>query len=259
MGDQVISLNFLKVTSALMPLRLACSGGQLDECDQKIRAKNPAGTVDVLNDGESEMECPICLDYVDNPRATRCKPVAHIFCKECIEDCFRGESSIDCPSCRSTIKPNELLHVNQIKSAAAHDIKDDTESAVKEEKKAKKNVVIENLFFKSKFERLLQELKRIQETEPQSKSLVFTQFSSTLQWMKQELPKHGFQFRTLSGDMPMKQRAKALRDFQKDPPTTIFLLSMRSGAGEFFCCCCIYSFQYISCISIRFTFCSLLR
>jgi len=48
--------------------------------------------------------------------------------------------------------------------------------------------------------------------------------------MKQELPNHGFQFRTLSGSMPMKARAKALRDFQQDPPTTIFLLSMRAGA-----------------------------
>lgn len=44
------------------------------------------------------------------------------------------------------------------------------------------------------------------------------------------LPTHGFQYRTLSGDMSMQKRAKALRDFQKDPPTTIFLLSMRAGS-----------------------------
>jgi superfamily II DNA or RNA helicase len=30
--------------------------------------------------------------------------------------------------------------------------------------------------------------------------------------------------------MSMVKRTKALRDFQKDPPTTIFLLSMRAGA-----------------------------
>jgi superfamily II DNA or RNA helicase len=63
-----------------------------------------------------------------------------------------------------------------------------------------------------------------------AKSLVFSQFASTLQWLKEELPKHGFQFRTLSGDMPMKKRAKALSDFQNDPPTKVFLLSMRAGA-----------------------------
>jgi superfamily II DNA or RNA helicase len=63
-----------------------------------------------------------------------------------------------------------------------------------------------------------------------AKSLVFSQFASTLEWLKKELPEHGFQFRTLSGDMSMKKRAKALSDFQNDPPTTIFLLSMRAGA-----------------------------
>jgi superfamily II DNA or RNA helicase len=59
---------------------------------------------------------------------------------------------------------------------------------------------------------------------------VFSQFTSTLQWLKEELPKHGFQFRTLSGDMSMTKRTKALSDFQNDPPTTVFLLSMRAGA-----------------------------
>jgi superfamily II DNA or RNA helicase len=63
-----------------------------------------------------------------------------------------------------------------------------------------------------------------------AKSLVFSQFTSTLQWLKEELPNHGFQFRTLSGDMSMTKRTKALADFQNDPPTTIFLLSMRAGA-----------------------------
>lgn len=63
-----------------------------------------------------------------------------------------------------------------------------------------------------------------------AKSLVFSQFASTLKYLQQELPKHGFEYRTLSGDMTMKKRAKALSDFQNDPPTTIFLLSMRAGA-----------------------------
>jgi SNF2 family DNA or RNA helicase len=61
----------------------------------------------------------------------------------------------------------------------------------------------------------------------QAKSLVFSQYSSTLEWLQEELPKRGFQFRTLKGNMSMAARAKALHDFQADPPTTIFLLSMR--------------------------------
>lgn len=60
-----------------------------------------------------------------------------------------------------------------------------------------------------------------------AKCIVFSQFTTTLNWLKKELPRRGFQFRTLSGSMTLKQRAAALRDFQNDPPTTLFLLSMR--------------------------------
>merc|ERR1712107_599873 len=84
--------------------------------------------------------------------------------------------------------------------------------------------------FTSKFRVLLSELESIRDSDSSSKSLVFSQFTSTLKWLQEELPKHGFQYRTLSGDMTMKARSKALSDFQNDPPTTIFLLSMRAGA-----------------------------
>ena len=36
--------------------------------------------------------------------------------------------------------------------------------------------------------------------------------------------------RTITGDMSQTARARALRDFRNDPPTTIFLLSLRAGA-----------------------------
>jgi len=99
-----------------------------------------------------------------------------------------------------------------------------------DDEKKKKKKFTTNFPFKSKFLRLLKELEKIRTEEPGSKCLVFSRFTSTLHCMKQELPKHGFQFRTLSGDMPMSQRAKSLREFQSDPLTTVFLLSLRSGA-----------------------------
>jgi SNF2 family DNA or RNA helicase len=78
----------------------------------------------------------------------------------------------------------------------------------------------------AKFNVLIRELKRARDNDPTSKSLVFSQYNSTLNWLKQEVPKHGFEFQTLSGSMSMEQRAKALHDFQTDPTTTIFLFSM---------------------------------
>jgi SNF2 family DNA or RNA helicase len=90
----------------------------------------------------------------------------------------------------------------------------------------KKEIKYSDFHFTAKFNALIQMLERAKDEDPTSKSLVFSQHSSTLNLLKEELPKHGFQFRTLSGKMSLKQRAKALHDFQVDPPTTIFLLSM---------------------------------
>lgn len=59
---------------------------------------------------------------------------------------------------------------------------------------------------------------------------MFSQFISTLEWLKTRLMEEGFSYRTISGSMPLNQRAKAIAAFQGDPPTTVFLLSMRSGA-----------------------------
>lgn len=93
--------------------------------------------------------------------------------------------------------------------------------------KKRSKVKYSDFCFTGKVKVLIEELKKAKIKDPQSKSLVFSHFISTLDCLKKELPKHGFQFRTLTGRMSMQQRAKALYDFQNDPPTTIFLLSMR--------------------------------
>ena len=234
-----VSRQYLRLTSALLPLRLSCSGGQLEE--GQVTRKNVA--VDDLKGNEYQhdldegTECSICLYPIENPYATTCSPVPHIFCKECIQNVFAGATTKPCPCCRSIIKASTMRDVIPVPDESSKDETMETAEKKAEEeiapKKKKKNKELKDsdILFRSKFEMLLKELTRIRDEEPGSKSLVFSQFTSTLQWMKQELPKHGFQFKTLSGDMPMKKRTEALREFQSDPLTTIFLLSMRAGAA----------------------------
>lgn len=227
-----ITMQYLRLQSALLPLRLACSGGQLEE--GQIRGKGLT-QVEKLQENTLEMnleegtECSICLGVIDQPLATRCTPVSHIFCKECINGVFDGADISPCPVCRTPIRYSELRDVVPIPNRVEEvELNTDEPNPVK----TKKKILDESdVHFRSKFQRLLQELSHIRDNEPGSKSLVFSQFASTLQWMKQELPKHGFQYRTLEGNMSMKKRADALREFQNDPPTTIFLLSMRAGAA----------------------------
>ena len=52
----------------------------------------------------------------------------------------------------------------------------------------------------------------------------------TLNVLKIELENAGLKYRTLTGDMSLSKRKKALDMFQNDPPTTVFLLSIRAGA-----------------------------
>jgi hypothetical protein len=82
----------------------------------------------------------------------------------------------------------------------------------------------------SKLSWLVKKLRDLHKEDASAKVLVFSQFNQTLEWLQSELPKRGFQFRTLRGDMSMAARKKALEEFQNDPPTTVFLLSLRAGA-----------------------------
>ena len=110
-------------------------------------------------------------------------------------------------ACAGGAVPLEADNDNEdSKDADGDDDEGDTES--KKKKKVKKAIVYSDFVFQSKMFKLIEELKTARDRDPSSKSLVFSQFSSSLKYLQQELPKHGFEYRTLTGDMTMAQRAK---------------------------------------------------
>jgi len=82
----------------------------------------------------------------------------------------------------------------------------------------------------SKLQTLLDDLRKTRADDPTAKCLIFTQFNTSIEWLKGELTKEGVDYRTITGSMTMKQRTKSIQLFQNDPPTTVFLLSIRAGA-----------------------------
>ena len=48
----------------------------------------------------------------------------------------------------------------------------------------------------------------MRERDPKAKALVFSQFVSTIDWLKVRLEEQGFGYRTISGSMTLKRRAK---------------------------------------------------
>lgn len=55
---------------------------------------------------------------------------------------------------------------------------------------------------------VLVQLRVMREGEPSAKALVFSQFASTIEWLKVKLQEQGFGYRTISGSMTLKQRSK---------------------------------------------------
>lgn len=77
---------------------------------------------------------------------------------------------------------------------------------------------------------LVKELKAMHAKDASNKALIFTQYNDSLKFIGDALRGSGFAYRTISGSMPQKQRAAAIEAFQRDPPTTVFIISVRSGA-----------------------------
>ncbi|KAK3276746.1 hypothetical protein CYMTET_15204 [Cymbomonas tetramitiformis] len=84
--------------------------------------------------------------------------------------------------------------------------------------------------FDSKISHLIEDLLNLKRKEPESKVLIFSNFASTLDRLKPALQQHGFCHRSIEKSMSVERRKEALRSFQKDPPTTIFLLTHRVGS-----------------------------
>lgn len=141
----------------------------------------------------------------------------HWFCDACIcEHMLTGAANSNkCPMCRGPIKDADLKR--PVEAAAAAGAAATAATAVVFECQTKLHALV----------RLLREMREKDDT---AKALVFSQFSNTLEWLKTKLTEEGFGYQTVSGSMTLKKRAKAIEAFQNAPPTTVFLLSVRSGA-----------------------------
>ena len=111
-----------------------------------------------------------------NPHVTTCKPIRHAFCHECIVSCLNVSSQ--CPVCRAKLKVKDLQcadFIDEDEDSKEADNNEDTasiddgneENADDKKKKKKNDKYIEDIPFKSKFNRLLEELKTIRDNEPE--------------------------------------------------------------------------------------------
>ncbi|KAI3434920.1 hypothetical protein D9Q98_002974 [Chlorella vulgaris] len=198
-----------------------------------------------------EEECPVCMDMLEAPSMTPC---LHWFCRECIMGVLAANPK--CPLCRRCLNAGELRLGITAAEADAEEAAAEAAAAASAAAAAAAAAggageaaagggggggeageqapavppAEAALVSDSKLQALLKELRHMRRANPQAKALIFSQYVSTIEWLKTALTAAGFGYRFISGSMPLKQRAKAINAFQQDPPTTVFLLSMRAGA-----------------------------
>ncbi|KAJ5178997.1 DNA repair protein rad5 [Penicillium capsulatum] len=206
---------------------------------------------------ESSGECPICCeDEMIDPAVTACW---HSACKKCLEDFIRHQVNKGvqprCFSCRADIDAKNIFEVvrhplgqvTPLEDAIASDTPPSSSQAAPRISLRRINPLSPSAHTSAKIHALINHLSRV---PTNTKSVVFSQFTSFLDLIGPQLSKLGISFLRLDGSMPQKARAAVLAEFTKaetyeddeivdheedhvhnEPPQrpSVLLISLRAG------------------------------
>ena len=196
-----------------------------------------------------EDECVVCLSEFNLPLQTRC---GHLFCSECILSVIDMESEPTCPQCRARVTKTTLRRPrprpktpppppppvmeeatapaalsssapSSFKSAAAT-------AAAASSSSSSPSLPVDSVVFDSKLEVVVSHILQLQRSDPATKALVFSQFTSTLTYLCTRLTSLHVTVHRISGDMPMTARRRVLHSFNTTATFSVFLLTPRVGA-----------------------------
>lgn len=182
-----------------------------------------------------EMECSICTAEPIDIHAALITECSHPFCMGCLQGyvSYQKEKHLDikCPICREKLEVNRLLTLTP-------DVDDKLE------------LVPYNYNPRSaKLEALVKHLQLLQDTSPGEQVIVFSQFSSYLDILENELPSalssSDILIYKFDGRLSLKERTCVLKEFQvKDlSKQKILLLSLKAGGVGLNLTCASYAFM----------------
>ncbi|RAL10024.1 DEAD/DEAH box helicase [Aspergillus homomorphus CBS 101889] len=154
---------------------------------------------------ESQDSCPICLDAIQQqqPVITAC---AHAFCRKCIEEVIDRQHK--CPMCRADIDDNSTL----VSPAAEMGESTDTVDADPDNPSSKIEALVKIL--------------TAQGQAADTKTVVFSQWTSFLDLVEPHLRRHGIGFARIDGKMNSLARDNSTTRFATDPACTVLLASL---------------------------------
>lgn len=175
--------------------------------------------VDGIRKGENT-ECPICMEYADDPVLTPC---AHRMCRECLLSSWRTPTTGLCPICRQLLKKTDL-----ITCPTENQFWVDVDTNWKES---------------SKVSKLFDCLERIRRSGSGEKSIVFSQWTSFFDLLEIPLKRRGIGFLRFDGKLAQKQRECVLKEFSETKEKMVNTI-FHYNFPTLFCFC--WSYSYVS-------------
>ncbi|KAM0963219.1 hypothetical protein ACFX15_021781 [Malus domestica] len=161
--------------------------------------------VESIRRGENK-ECPICLEFADDPVLTPC---AHKMCRECLLSSWQTPATGRCPICRQWLANTDLITCPSESRFQVTDEENWTES--------------------SKVAKLLDFLERILRSGSGAKSIVFSQWTTFLDLLESPMKKRGIGFLRFDGKLSQTQRERVLNEFNDSRGKMVLLTSLKTG------------------------------
>ncbi|KAJ5997420.1 hypothetical protein N7522_009080 [Penicillium canescens] len=176
---------------------------------------------------ESSGECPICCEEpMIDPAVTACW---HSACKKCLEDFMQHQLNKNvqarCFNCRAPVDAKNIFEVVRHPSSHSIPLDDDIVSSIPpSSSQPAPRISLRRIYplspsahTSAKIHALINHLSRM---PPNTKSVVFSQFTSFLDLIGPQLSKVGISHLRLDGTMPQKARASVLAEFTKEESYT---------------------------------------
>ena len=200
--------------------------------------------------------CHLCQEMVTSRKELAMSDCGHGFHYECIKEYLQDApempcGGIGCPTCFKSLSIDlkDLASQDEDDSSKSSDDEDDDFDNQSSEKSSFRNTasltrdaVNKNKFMdlidvdkfesSTKIETLLKEIKKIDETNPDHKILVFSQFIRMLDLVEFRLKQEYLACVKLTGSLTIQQRNNIITDFTfNDEGTKVLLISTKAG-GE---------------------------
>lgn len=210
-------------------------------------------TVNTVNECLDTMSCPFCMEQMEIESMVVINPCGHCICSQCIEPFVdnaklepgaafgpKGTNSINVPClvCKKTINDKEMVSYQlyeQVvgKKYTLEQLREEYDKVIGEQRNKLKNgykIDFNSLQKSKKVELCLDIIKKVTDSNPDEKIVVFSQFTTFFEILQHFIHKDlGLQHLRYDGSMSSVQRSACIETFYRDPLHRIMLISMKAG------------------------------